>query len=171
MRSRTIVPISFVLVFAPMMLAATCQPRSLVGQIRQVHSGIRAAFVSADSFVASHFETAGDACITSVEVQGLTGRAAIDASNECMHPWLQLDQAIALSRESLAELENVYRSIESGSSGEQDWVSWARQLLAHGRAIVRILVEINIDGAEPTITEMRTALDQICQLANCEGDR
>jgi len=150
-----------VLAAAPMIMAASCQTQSVLNRIRQVHSGIRDAFVAADEFVAPRFDAAGDRC-----VEQSSSAAESDA---CMRTWLRLDEVLVMSREALAELENVYNNIEAGTSGAADWQYWALQVLAHGRAIVRILDELDIEGADSIITGVRNALDQICELARCEG--
>lgn len=150
-----------VLVLAPIMMASSCQTQAAINRIRQVHTGIREAFVQADEFVAPRFEAAGDVCIEQ--------SSSAEESDECMRLWLRLDIVMTMSRESLAELENVYNNIEAGTSGEANWQYWVLQVLAHGREIVRILDELDLEGADSVIGRIRGALDQICDLAQCEG--
>lgn len=157
-------------VCTPLVMASVCQnPNETLAQIRRVHSGIRAAFVAADEFVAPRFEVAGDVCIARAEEQGLTGRAMVESSNECMRPWLILDETFALAREGLAGLERVYNNIEAGTAGEADWLYWGRQVLGYGQTILRILGELALDGANQIISDLRTAVDNICDLVQCEG--
>lgn len=147
--------------FAPLIIAASCQTESIVQGIRNTHTPVREAFAMMDEFVAPRFDAAGDQCIEAAE-----SRADAD---RCMRPWLRLDEVLGMSREALAELENVYNSIEAGAAGETDWQHWARQLLTHGRGLLRILDELDIDGADETISSMSNAIDQLCQLIGCEG--
>lgn len=157
-------------VCAPLVMAAVCQnPNETLNQIRRVHSTIRAAFVAADDFVAPRFEAAGDVCIAWAEEQGLTGRAMVESSNACMRPWLILDETFTLVREALAGLERVYNNIKAGTSGVDDWVYWGRQVLGYGQTILRVLTELALDGANQIISDLRTAVDNLCDLVHCDG--
>jgi len=150
-----------VLVLAPIMMASSCQTDAAMNRIRQVHTGVREAFIRADEFIAPRFEMAGDLCIEQ--------SSSAEESDECMRLWLRLDVVMSMSREALAELENVYNNIETGSSGEADWQYWVLQVLTHGRVLLHVLDELNLNGADLIIGGIRDALDQICQFANCEG--
>lgn len=164
--SRTIVP--FVLMLSLLSMASQCQTQSTLSHIREAHTIIRESFVQTDDFVSPRFEARGDECIAQGEAQGLTGQALVDASNECMGPWLRLDEIIATVRESLAELENVYEDIENGR--EADWQRIAVRIVDHAHSILAILDELNIDEADSVVAEIRHAVDLVCQITHCEGE-
>jgi hypothetical protein len=152
---------------SPFIGGSSCQTGSTMDTVRDVHTGIRGAFARADEFIAPRFEAAGDACIAEAQAAGLTGQEGADASDECMSVWLQLDQAVTLTREAMAELEEVYEDIDNGR--EADWQRIARRVLTHGRNVVRFLDELDIDGADDVISAMRTALDRVCDMVDCDG--
>jgi len=156
-----------IVVLAFMSIGSTCQTRSAMDTVRDAHTGIRGAFARADEFIAPRFDVAGDTCIAQAQAAGLTGQAGADASDECMSTWLELDRAVSATREGMAELEAVYDDIDNGR--EADWQNIARRVLVHGRNVVRLLDEVDIDGADEVISSMREALDQVCSLVDCDG--
>ena len=163
---------SFLIVFVMIVFVslfvggASCQG-SAMDTVRDAHTGIRGAFARADEFVAPRFDAAGDTCIARSVASGLTGQAGADDADVCMAKWLELDTAISATREAMAELEEVYDDIDNGR--DADWQTIAMRVLSHGRQIVRLLDELDIDGADDVISSMREALDQICSMVNCEG--
>ena len=161
MRTQSLICSIVLCISVSMVMGASCQTQVAVDRIRQVHSGIRQAFVEVDEYVAPKFAEAGSRCIEQ--------SSSAEESDECMRKWLRIDEVLVMSRESLAELENIYNNIEAGVAGETSWQYWALQVLAHGRAIVRILSELELGDADPIIHGMHNALDQICQIAQCEG--
>lgn len=148
-----------VLAVVPVVMASSCQTRSAMEQVRNVHMSVREAFRATDEFVAPRLEDAADLCIRRSETA--------HHADYCMRKWLQLDDALSLVRESMASLEVVYDNIENDRN--EDWQYWILQILRHGRSIVNIMVEINIEGADPIIEQIRNTLNGICQVANCEG--
>jgi hypothetical protein len=148
-------------------IGSTCQTRSAMDTVRDAHTGIRGAFARADEFIAPRFDAAGDTCIAQAQAAGLTGQAGADASDECMSTWLELDRAVSATREGMAELEEVYEDIDNGRQTE--WEHIAVRVLTHGRNVVRLLDELDIDGADEVISSMREAIDQVCSLVNCDG--
>lgn len=164
---NVLIVFAMMVIVSPFLGGSSCQTRSVMDTVRDVHTGVRGAFIHTDEFVAPRFEAAGDSCIAQSQAAGLTGQEGVDASDECMRTWLELDRAIALTRESMAELEEVYEDIDNGR--EADWRNIARRVLSHGRQVVHILDEIDIEGAGDVISSMRDALDRICNLIDCEG--
>ena len=148
-------------------VGSTCQTRSTMDTVRDAHTGIRGAFARADEFIAPRFDAAGDTCIAEAQAAGLTGQAGADAADECMSTWLELDRAVSATREGMAELEAVYDDIDNGR--EADWQAIALRVATHGRNVIRLLDEIDIEGADEVISSMREALDQVCSLINCDG--
>ena len=148
-------------VVLPVVMASTCQTRSAMKQVRNVHMSVRAAFIAADEFVAPRFEVAADLCLRRSETP--------HHADQCMEKWLTLDTILATSREALSSLEVVYENIEQSSDGRSDWQYWILQILRHGQSLVRVLDEMNIEGADRIIDQIKDTLDAICEIANCEG--
>lgn len=162
-----IVVLTTIILFAFASIGSQCQTRSTIDTIRDVHSGVRGAFASADEFIAPRFDAAGNTCIAQAQAAGLVGQAGADASDECMSTWLALDRSVSATREAMAELEEVYEDIDDGR--EADWQRIALRVLTHGRGVIRLLDEIDIEGADDVISSMREALDQVCALVDCDG--
>jgi len=150
-----------VIAVLPVVMAASCQAKSAMERVRDVHMSVRAAFVATDEYVAPRFEMAAGICLdeSDTELQ----------ADQCMNRWLEIDRILGLARESLASLEVVYDNIEKSEDGEANWQYWIMQVLSHGRSIVRLLVEINIGDSQPIIEQLKQTLDGICNVASCEG--
>lgn len=150
-----------VIAVVPVIMASSCQAKSTMQRVRDVHMSVRAAFVAADEFVAPRFEMAAGICLDSSDTE-------LEA-DQCMGKWLELDHILSLARESIASLEGVYENIDKSEDGEASWQYWIMQVLAHGRAIIRILVEVDIGDSQPIINQMKQTLDGICNVVRCEG--
>ena len=132
-----------IVVALPVVMASFCQTKSTMERVRKVHMGVREAFRATDEFIAPRLEDAADVCIRRAETP--------HHADECMRKWLELDDALSLVRESLASLEVVYDNIDRTKTGEADWKYWALQVLRHGRSVIRIIAEIDIEGADRII--------------------
>ena len=149
----------------PMIMGSSCNLRSAMNEVRRVHVNVREAFQMMDRVVAPLIDEAADRCIAEVRERGLEGAEGQAAAFECIRPYFQLEEVVSSSRELLGELENVYTAIEAGSDRVSDWQYWARQLVAHGRSIVRICVELHVDIPSGFVT----ALDTLCELTQCQN--
>ena len=145
----------------PVVMAASCQTKAAMQQVRNVHMNVREAFKSTDEFIAPRFEEAADLCLRRAETP--------HHADACMEKWLELDNVLALVREVMSSLEVVYDNIERSDSGEAEWQYWIIQVFKHGQSILRIMAEIDIDGADRTIEQLKDALDGVCQIVQCDG--
>jgi hypothetical protein len=174
MQTRSVVATLFVLLVMPtnaLLMGAHCNTRSTMESVRQVHSGVRQAFVEIDEELAPRLARAGNQCIAQAEEAGHgpdSGEEGMAFWRECMERWNQLQVAVATSREVFASLEQVYTDIEAGLARETDWQVWARQAIAHGRTILRIIGELREDLDQ--LDAFRTALENLCDFIGCEGD-
>lgn len=148
----------------PLLTASHCQMTAAMNRVRDVHSGVVAAFRATDQMVAPLFEVAGDRCITRARDAGLEGAAAREHARECMSTWYTVEEVLSGTREALAELENIYQDIEGGTDRYADWQAIATRLLEHGRQVSRLLVAVGVTVPDDLIG----ALDTICQMVDCE---
>lgn len=145
----------------PVVMAASCQTKAVMRQVRNVHVSVREAFRATDEFIAPRFEVAADLCLRRSETT--------HHADQCMEKWLQLDDVLSMVRESLASLEVVYENIERSDEGKVSWQYWILQVFRHSQSLVTILAEMNIDGADRVIEQIKNSIDGICQIVQCEG--
>ena len=169
MTNRVQVCLAMMLVLImPLMMGSSCQVDAAMDRVRDVHSGVVAAFRATDEIIAPMYTRAGDECIAEVQERGLEGADARTAARVCMDEggWNAVEEALAASRHALAELEEIYDDIENGQERYSDWQSIAVRLLAHGRNIVTVLEAAGVDVPD----DLRGAIDSLCDMTNCEGD-
>ena len=155
-------------------LGSQCTTQSTLDTIRQVHIGVREAGHLADEEIAPRFENKHETCIAEAEEAGYpagSGQEGMNFWTECMEKWLRLDVAVSAFRNSLEELENVYNDVEAGTRGESDWQYWAGRVLDHGRTVLRLVRELEIEGIPDNILEgLQTGLEAICGLLQCNEE-
>lgn len=175
--SNRIALVSLVFVFGvlPLLGGARCNNADEpLDTVRDVHTDVRAAFIAADNIIAPRLEDAGLQCEEEVLADGLMDQEAMTAWRECMQSWMVAEQAMAMSREILAQLEDVYEDIEAGELADDDFqlTFLFRQLVSHGRSLVRAVQAIDAIRNTPNIREVidgiDVALNQLCAIIDCE---
>jgi hypothetical protein len=152
------------LAIIPFTMGSSCQLHTAMERVRDVHSVVVEGFQTTDTIVAPLFDDAGDQCIREAQDQNLQGQEGRDYATNCMSSWMDVEQALSVSRDLLAELEVIYDDIENGSDRYSDWQSIATRLLNHGRNMVRLLESLGVDIPDG----LTQAIESICELTNCE---
>lgn len=148
-----------------------CQSDDPMRTVRQVHTDVRAAFVSVDNLVAPMLTEASDQCIAQADEQSLTGEAGAAYWRSCLENFLNIDVALATSRELLAMLEAIYDDIEAGRADNHELSFIFRQLIVHGRVIVRGCRAFDSrlpDELRSALDTLEGVLDTLCEMTNCD---
>lgn len=168
-----LVVLLMMVVLTPLMSGSSCNTQSVLDTIRDVHMGVREAGRLADEQVAPRLTNHSDVCLARAEAAGHgegSGAEGMEFWRECMSLYLQLDTAITGLRNSLEELENVYQDIEAGTRGETDWRYWAARVLDHGRTVLRLVRELEIDVDSEILRGLQTNLDNLCGMLGCDEE-
>lgn len=150
----------------PVLMASSCQMEDTMGRIRQVHMGAREAFITADDEIAPMLEAADARCIEQADALGLTEQAGMNSWRMCMSTWQQISVAVATTRRAVAELENIYDTIEAGSERSEDWLAWGRNVVSHANTIIQMLEELDVDVPDG----LQTGVDMLCNIVGCAGE-